>query len=122
MRKAILCFAATTLIAGCATMSSPAKVADGVLTGSNGMTLYVFERDTAGSGRSVCNGPCATLWPALLASDTDKGYGDYAVIVRDDGRKQWAYKGKPLYYFARDTKAGDRTGEGFNQIWNTARP
>lgn len=122
MTRTFVCLSAAALIAGCAAMSSPAKVADGALTGPNGMTLYVFDRDTAGSGKSVCNGPCATLWPALLASETDKGRGDYSVIVRDDGKKQWAYKGKPLYYFARDTKAGDKTGEGFNQVWKTARP
>ena len=123
MRKLFLALAAAALMAGCSTMySSPARTADGALTGPNGMTLYTFDRDAAGSGKSVCNGPCATLWPPLLASDTDKASGDYAVIVRDDGKKQWAYKGKPLYYFARDTKAGERTGEGFNQVWKTARP
>lgn len=123
MKKLFLVFAAAVLMAGCSTMySSPAKTADGALIGPNGMSLYTFDRDAAGSGKSVCNGPCAGLWPPLLASDTDKASGDYAVIVRDDGKKQWAYKGKPLYYFARDTKAGDRTGDGFNQVWKTARP
>jgi predicted lipoprotein with Yx(FWY)xxD motif len=110
-------------LSACASMSAgPTQVADGALTGSNGMTLYTFDRDAAGSGKSVCNGQCAALWPPLLAGDTDKGTGDYTVIVRDDGKKQWAYQGKPLYYFARDTKAGEKTGDGFNQVWKTARP
>lgn len=122
MKKLLLSLAAVALMAGCSTMSAPAHTADGALTGPNGMSLYTFDRDAAGSGKSMCNGPCAALWPALMASDTDKASGDYAVIVRDDGKKQWAYKGKPLYYFARDTKAGDHTGEGFNQVWKTARP
>lgn len=122
MRKLFLGLATAALMAACSTMSSPVHTADGALTGPNGMTLYTFDRDAAGSGKSVCNGPCATLWPPLLAADTDQGTGDYAVIVRDDGKKQWAYKGRPLYYFARDTKAGDKTGDGFNQIWKTARP
>ena len=123
MKRLFIALAAAALMAGCGTMySSPARSADGALTGPNGMTLYTFDRDAAGSGKSVCNGPCATLWPPLMAADTDKASGDYAVIVRDDGKKQWAYKGKPLYYFARDTKAGERTGEGFNQVWKTARP
>lgn len=123
MKKLFLALAAAALMAGCATMSSsPTQTADGALLGPNGMALYTFDRDAAGSGKSVCNGPCATLWPPLMASDTDKGSGDYAVIVRDDGKKQWAYKGKPLYYFQRDTKAGERTGDGFNQVWKTARP
>lgn len=122
MRNLFLAFAAAALMAGCSTVAAPARTADGALTGPNGMTLYTFDRDATGSGKSVCNGPCATLWPPLLAADADQASGDYALIVRDDGKKQWAYKGKPLYFFARDTKAGERTGDGFNQVWKTARP
>ena len=111
------------LLAGCAAMSgAPAKVSDGILTGPNGMSLYTFDRDTAGSGKSVCNGPCATNWPPLMAGDMDKGSGDYSVITRDDGKKQWAFKGKPLYYWVKDAKPGDRTGDGVNKVWQLARP
>jgi predicted lipoprotein with Yx(FWY)xxD motif len=102
--------------------NAPAKVADGVLTGANGMTLYTFDRDVAASGKSVCNGPCATNWPPLMAAQADKPSGDYTVIVRDDGQRQWAFKGKPLYFWAKDTKPGDKTGDGFNKIWQVARP
>lgn len=112
------------LLSGCASMAdnSPAKVADGVLVGPNGMTLYTFDRDAAGSGKSVCNGPCAANWPPLMAADTDKASGDYAVITRDDGKKQWAIKGKPLYYWVKDTKAGDKTGDGVQNVWHTVKP
>jgi predicted lipoprotein with Yx(FWY)xxD motif len=112
------------LSAGCAMMAPPAPtmVADGVLTGKNGMTLYTFDRDTAGSGKSVCNGPCAALWPALMAEDDAKTSGDYSIVTRDDGKKQFAYKGKPLYYWSKDTKPGDKTGDGFNNVWRVARP
>ncbi len=111
------------LLAGCASMAAgPAKVSDGVLTGPNGMTLYTFDRDTAGGGKSVCNGPCATNWPPLMAGDTDRASGDYSIITRDDGKKQWAFKGKPLYFWAKDMKPGDRTGDGFNKVWQLARP
>ena len=47
---------------------------------------------------------------------------DWTVIRRDDGRTQWAYKGKPLYYWVKDQKPGDRTGDGFNGAWRVARP
>lgn len=111
------------LLAACATMAdSPAKVSDGVLVGPNGMTLYTFDRDAAGSGKSVCNGPCAANWPPLTAADAATTSGDYSVITRDDGKKQWAYKGKPLYFWAKDSKPGDRTGDGFNKVWQLARP
>ena len=112
-----------TLLGGCASMSNPpAKVADGMLVGPNGMTLYTFDRDVTGSGKSVCNGPCATNWPPLMATETDKASGDYTVITRDDGKKQWAMKGKPLYYWVKDTKAGDKTGDGVQNVWHIVKP
>lgn len=111
------------LLGGCAAMAgSPATVSDGVLTGPQGMTLYTFDKDAAGSGKSVCNGPCAVNWPPLMASDMDQASGDYSIITRDDGKKQWAFKGKPLYYWSKDSKPGDRTGDGFNKVWRLARP
>ena len=49
--------------------------------------------------------------------------GDWTVVTRDDGAKQWAYKAKPLYTFAKDTKAGDVSGDGFlNGAWHVAMP
>ncbi len=116
-------FALATLLAACASLpSAPAQVADGVWVGPNGMTLYTFDRDTAGTGKSVCNGPCATNWPPLAASAAATASGDWTVITRDDGSRQWAYKGKPVYYWVRDAKPGDRTGDGFNNAWRVARP
>ena len=114
---------ALILLGGCASMSAaPAKVADGMLVGPNGMTLYTFEKDVAGSGKSVCNGPCAANWPPLLATESDKPSGDYTLIMRDDGKKQWAVKGKPLYFWSKDSKPGDRTGDGVLKLWQTAKP
>ncbi len=112
-------------LGGCATYDAPmapAKVADGTLVGPNSMTLYVFDKDAAGSGKSVCNGPCAANWPPLMADASAKPSGDFSVITRDDGARQWAYKGKPLYYWAKDQKPGDKTGDGVNNVWHVARP
>lgn len=116
--------AAAVLVAGCASMggSTPAKVSDGVFVGPTGMTLYTFDRDAAGTGKSVCNGPCATNWPPFAADAGAAASGDWSVVTRDDGAKQWAYKGKPLYFWVRDQKPGDRTGDGFNNVWKLARP
>jgi predicted lipoprotein with Yx(FWY)xxD motif len=92
-----------------------------VLTDAKGMALYTFDKDS--EGKSACNGPCVTNWPVLKAEASDKADGGYSIITRDDGSKQWAYKGKPLYTFAKDQKAGDTAGDGFlNGAWHLAKP
>ncbi len=99
---------------------APAKTAaDGTLTNSAGMTLYTFDRDTG--GKSTCSGPCATNWPPLMATGDAKATDDWTVVTRDDGTKQWAYKGKPLYTWSKDAKPGDKTGDGVNNVWHTAK-
>ncbi len=111
------------LLAGSASLAfaeAPVKTSDGVLTNSAGMTLYTFDKDSG--GKSACNGPCAGNWPPLMANADDKSSGDYSIITRDDGSKQWAYKGKPLYTWKKDQKAGDKTGDGFNNVWRAAKP
>lgn len=111
------------VLIGCGTMASaqmPAKVSDGVLTNSAGMTLYTFDKDTG--GKSACNGPCAANWPPLMAKADANASGNWSVITRDDGSKQWAYKGKPLYTWVKDQKAGDKTGDGVNNVWHIAKP
>lgn len=101
----------------------PVKYTSGLMTGPDGMTLYTFDKDAEGSGKSVCNGQCATNWPPFKAGATDQSGGDWSVITRDDGSKQWAWLGKPLYYWAKDRKPGDVTGDGFaNNVWHAVRP
>ncbi|MEO8120160.1 MAG: hypothetical protein ABI606_12690 [Rhodoferax sp.] len=102
--------------------SAQVMTSDGMLVGPNKMTLYTFDNDVAGSGKSVCNGACATNWPPLMATDADKAAGDFTIITRDDGKKQWAVKGKPVYYWSKDTKPGDKTGDGVNKVWHVATP
>jgi len=107
-------------VAGVARAAPPA-VKDGVLTGDNGMTLYTFDKDKVNSGKSECNGGCATNWPPFVASASDSASGDYSFVTRDDGKMQWAYKGKPLYFWHKDRKPGDKTGDGFNHVWRVAK-
>ncbi|MCK4122952.1 ATP-binding protein [Ralstonia pseudosolanacearum] len=106
---------------GMSSAPSAVKVTNGSLTDAHGMTLYTFDRDTM-AGKSACNGNCANNWPPLTANDADKGSGDYTIIVRDDGKKQWAYRGKPLYLWSKDKMPGDQTGDGFMNAWHIAKP
>ena len=122
-------FVATIAVAGFASIAcaqtAPTMTGDSakgkVLTDPKGMTLYTFDKDA--DGKSACNGPCATNWPPLMAAGDYKAECGYTIITRDDGGKQWAYKGKPLYTWVKDTKPGDISGDGFlNNAWHIAMP
>ncbi len=125
MLRSVCLATAAALLAGTAFAAEPASgppaVKDGMFVNGKGMTVYTFDKDAG--GKSMCNGQCATNWPPLIVADAAKAQGDWSVVSRDDGLKQWAYKGKPLYVFVKDTKPGDKTGDGFlNGAWHIAKP
>jgi predicted lipoprotein with Yx(FWY)xxD motif len=98
-----------------------------LVAGSNGMTVYTFTKDTAGSGSSACTAGCLTKWPAVtVAAGTAPTAGDgvmgtVATITRpDDGSLQVTYNGLPLYFFAGDKAVGDTNGSYTN--WNLVKP
>jgi predicted lipoprotein with Yx(FWY)xxD motif len=127
MKTIRLTLTAAALIASAAfafAAGVPVKTVDSakgkVLAGDNGMTLYTFKKDT--KGVSNCEGTCLANWPALTAAADAKGEGAYSVITRKDGSKQWAKDGMPLYFWVKDTKAGDVTGDGVGGNWDVAKP
>ncbi|WP_428647065.1 COG4315 family predicted lipoprotein [Roseibium sp.] len=89
-----------------------------ILTDAKGMTLYTFDKDTA--GMSNCYDACATNWPPLVAADGAAAEGDYTLVTRKDGTMQWAYGGKPLYLWIKDKAPGDMTGDGVKGVWHVA--
>lgn len=93
----------------------PVKKSGGMLVDAKGMTVYTYAKDSA--GKSACAGKCAENWPPVMATDA-KATGDYSTITRDDGTKQLAYKGKPLYTFIKDKKPGDKTGDKVMDAWH----
>lgn len=123
--KILSAMTVTSLALGMSAFSHAADVsvkkADGILVNAAGLTLYTFDKDPVNSGKSVCNGPCAALWPPAIVAADVKASGDYSVITRDDGAKQLAYKGKPVYTYTPDTKAGDRAGDNFKDIWHVIK-
>jgi predicted lipoprotein with Yx(FWY)xxD motif len=93
------------------------------LTDGTGRALYVWTKDIT-PGTSSCTGTCIATWPAfwvddLVAPSVVKP-ADFSTIIRGDGSKQWAYKGRPLYYYSADKDAGDLYGDGLNNIWFAA--
>jgi predicted lipoprotein with Yx(FWY)xxD motif len=96
-----------------------------VLVDSEGMTLYYFQKDQKGSGKSKCEGACAEAWPPLTTEgepEAMKGVKTamLATIEREDGSTQVTYAGWPLYTFVGDTKPGEDNGtdsKAFGASW-----
>jgi predicted lipoprotein with Yx(FWY)xxD motif len=96
-----------------------------IIVDSEGMTLYYFQKDQKGSGKSKCEGACAEAWPPLLTEgepEAMKGVKSamLGTIERNDGTTQVTYAGWPLYTFVGDTKPGEDNGtdsKGFGASW-----
>ena len=90
------------------------------LTDARGMALYFYAQDTQ-PGKSACVAECAKNWPPLRASAAVGGGGDWSLIERADGGPQWAWRGRPLYAYAKDSYAGGMLGDGAgNNAWRVA--
>jgi predicted lipoprotein with Yx(FWY)xxD motif len=115
---AILAFAAPALAA------SPVKAVKTekgeVAAAPTGMTLYTYKKDEKGT--SNCYDKCATNWPPFTADGAAKPEGAYSLVTRKDGTKQWAKDGMPLYFWIKDTKEGEATGDGVGGVWDVVKP
>lgn len=91
------------------------------LTDSSGRALYIFDNDT--EGVSNCVNACIGIWPPFSATlAPDNLPADISIIQRQDGSSQYAWKGKPLYFYASDKNVGDINGDGVGGIWHLVKP
>ncbi len=99
-----------------------------ILTDSKGMTLYYFTPDKG--GQVTCKGGCLAVWPPLLlpaGATTPTGgqgvTGSLTTIANPDGKgTQVMYNSWPLYYYVKDTKPGDATGQNVGGKWFVVPP
>jgi predicted lipoprotein with Yx(FWY)xxD motif len=99
-----------------------------VLTDGEGITVYLFEKDTG--VKPTCYGNCAAAWPPVLTTGAPDAGRDtrtalLGTVKRTDGKTQVTYAGHPLYYFTASTKPGQVNGQGVNGFgahWDAVRP
>jgi len=122
--KMLIAFAIASAAATSAFAAPPVEAVETakgkVLAGEKGMTLYTFKKDH--KGMSNCYDDCAKNWPPLMAASDAKPEGAYSIVERKDGSKQWAKDGMPLYYWVKDKKMGDITGDGVGGNWDLVKP
>jgi predicted lipoprotein with Yx(FWY)xxD motif len=74
-------------------------------------TLYTPKDDV--NATSLCvEKPCLEQWSPVLAPHVARSIGEWDVITRDDGLKQWAYQGRPLFRYSGDVLFGEAAGHG----------
>jgi predicted lipoprotein with Yx(FWY)xxD motif len=96
-----------------------------ILVDTEGMTLYYFQKDQKGSGKSKCEGACAEAWPPLITEGEPEAMSGVksamlGTIERSDGTTQVTYAGWPLYTFVEDKKPGEDNGtdsKAFGASW-----
>ena len=116
----------STTAAGAASGATVAVADTGlgkVLVDGKGMTLYLFEPDTA--AKSACTDACAQTWPPLTGAATAGDGADTSKLgtaPRDGGAEQVTYNGHRLYRYSGDTKAGDTNGNEIGDKWYAVTP
>ena len=90
-----------------------------VMTTPRGMTVYTFDKDQP--GKSNCYETCAKHWPPVTADGYAQEYGRMSLVSRNDGQRQWAYDGNPLYTYAEDSMRGDVKGDNVGSVWHVVR-
>jgi len=70
--------------------------------------------DTAGHPLSFsptgadCTGPCVQKWQPAFAEAGSQAVGDWTFVSQGSGKRQWAFRGKPLYFRVGDDDVIDK--------------
>jgi len=102
-----------------------------VLTDGQGHTLYFSEgdarrtggRDTGHDAAACATEGCASpasSWRPVAAAALAAGTGEFSIVTRADGSRQWAYKDRPLYSYRQDRLPGDVRGTEAGEHWSVA--
>jgi predicted lipoprotein with Yx(FWY)xxD motif len=89
-----------------------------LVTAGSEASLYFVDAEAAED--SECDMQCVRAWMPLKASQMASGRGDWSIMTRPDGTRQWAYSDKPLYRYNGDWNAGDTTGHQVDGLWLAA--
>ena len=76
-----------------------------------GRPLYTLDADK--KGVSSCYNECAVEFPPFAAAADAQPDGDFTILRRKDGVRQWVYQGKPLHRYSGKDPVGEPIGQRF---------
>lgn len=91
-----------------------------VLTDFEGFTLYAFDADAARDDWTCSDLGCEVDWLPVPAPALALDVGDFSVVSRVDGSRQWAWRSRPLYRYRGDLLPGDAHGRAAGGRWSMA--
>lgn len=86
---------------------------------ARGHTIYGFTGEEIPAAENCASSTCQD-WTPLAAPQLAREIGDFSFKVRDDGIRQWTYKGQPLYTYSGDLAPGYANGAGVDDRWSVA--
>lgn len=97
-----------------------------LIANEQGRTVYAHDVTVRRRRLFLPPGTCTSddcvdaQWQPLLAAADAKPQGNWTVVVRPDGKRQWAYKGQRLFLNTTDRKPGDFKGIRFggDRTWS----
>ena len=104
--------------------SANKTLSETLVVNATGRTLYALSPET--THHLLCREAyCLELWPPLILPHgtklrAGKGVqGKLGLLRRSGGRMQVTLRGKPLYRFSEDSRAGEARGEGLQSFGGT---
>jgi len=87
------------------------------LTEQSGRTLYTYGGKLKRGQLPPCGTEACIMspWQPLYAAALAQPKGDFSIVTRDDGTRQWAFKGNALFTYASDKRPDDAYGHGVDQ-------
>lgn len=85
---------------------------------AQGQTLFTQKPDEGGV--SDCTAECAAEFPPLVAPGDAEASGDWSILQRQDGTRQWVYQSQPLHTWSKEQVPGEvATNVGLKETANS---
>lgn len=94
-----------------------------LLTSDKSYSVYSYDKDEA--GRSMCGGSCTETWNPVLAPQSAQAVGEWTILERAPGVRQWEFRSKPLYTYVHDIRTQSQEGSdvsGWHNVYTQRGP